>query len=388
MVRCFLFTIIVTLIAFKASTKDFDIEANNIIVADSEIGRVIFEKNSHEKISPASITKLMVAYITFEALKKGDITLNTTTVVSKNAYQKGHYTNGVSSMFLNIKEVVSVDNLLRGMIVISGNDAAIVIGEMLAGSEEEFIVRMNAKAKILGMNNTNFVNIDGVYDDNHYSTAADLYLLSNAIIADFPEYYHYFAIENFTHNGITSSNRNTLLSLSLNNNVKVDGLKTGHVEDSKYSLAFSAIKNDTFRLTGVVINLKSKQKRTSETKKLIDWLFNTYERKIFYKKGDLIATSIVYNGTKSIIEIKAPKDIVLVLPKNILQEKIKITLTYKNYYVAPVALNRKIATLDINFSDSKYNASYDIYPVEDIKISMIIYRYLVSPYYAIKKLLG
>ena len=374
-------------IAFSA-TPNYEIKAKSAFVVHSETNKILFQKYPNQKISPASITKLMTIYIIFDALKKGLISLDTVVIVSDNAYNKGNYRTGGSTMFLRKGEHVSVGELIKGIIVVSGNDASIVMSELIVGTEEEFLSEMNKKAKELGLDNTHFQNVDGIYNKNHYSTAKDLYTLTNRLIEDFPEYYNYFSILEYTHNGITQKNRNPLLTLSFANNVVVDGLKTGHVDDSKYSLAFSSIKDNNFRVSGIVIGTNSENERKIEVRKLVDWVYRSYERRVIYNKGDIIKEVPIYNGKETTLNIIAHKDIVVLVPILMKNSDIKQTLSYKNYYMAPIKKGEKIATLDIIAKDSDYNISYDLYAESDIKSSFIVFQYLLAPYYAIKKALG
>ncbi|MCL2567368.1 MAG: D-alanyl-D-alanine carboxypeptidase [Alphaproteobacteria bacterium] len=371
----------------NAVIPSYEIKARAAFVVYPETNMVLFQKNPNQIISPASLTKLMTIYIIFDSLKKGVISLDTIAIVSDNAYKKGNYRTGGSTMFLKQGQHVSVDDLIKGIIVVSGNDASIAMSELIVGTEEEFLVEMNKKAHELGLSNTNFQNVDGIYNKNHYSTAHDLYTLTYRLMQDFPEYYHYFAIPEFTYNGITQQNRNPLLTLPFAKGVVVDGLKTGHIDDSKYSLIFSGIKDDNFRITGVVIGANSESERKIETKKLVDWVYRTFERRVIYARGDIIKEVPIYNGKESTLNIVANRDIVVLVPKTMSNDDIKQTLSFKNYYMAPIHSGDKIATLDIIIKDSDYNISYDLFAETDIENSMAFVKYLLSPFYAVKKLL-
>lgn len=366
----------------------YETKAKTAFIANYETNTVLFQKDPYEKISPASITKLMTIYIIFDDLKKGLVSLDTYAIVSNNAYKKGNYRNGGSTMFLRKGQTVKVDDLIKGIIVVSGNDASIVMSELIVGTEEQFLNKMNEKAKELGMTNTHFQNVDGIYDKDHYSTAYDLYILSNHLIKDFPEYYHYFSIPEFTFNGITQKNRNPLLFLTFSDGIVPDGLKTGHVDQSGYSMSFSATKNDKFRITGIIIGTVSNEERKIESKKLLDWVYRNYERRVIYHKGDIIKEVPLYNAKDNTMAIIANEDIFVIVPKSIKDSEIKQTLTYKNYYMSPLKKGEKIATLDIILKDSDYNLSYDIYAEKNVDLSSGIFRYVLAPYYAIKKTLG
>ncbi|MDR0484489.1 MAG: D-alanyl-D-alanine carboxypeptidase [Alphaproteobacteria bacterium] len=391
MLRIFFYFLIIAFCSIKlafSAIPSYEVKVKAAIVVSPETNKILFQKNSEQRISPASLTKLMTIYLIFDSLKKGLISLDTVAIVSENAYKKGNYRTGGSTMFLRKDEHVSVDDLIKGIIVVSGNDASIVMSELIVGTEEEFLNEMNKKARELGLENTNFQNVDGIYNKNHYSTVADLYTLTNRLMQDFPEYYHYFAIQEFTHNGITQKNRNPLLTLTFANNVVVDGLKTGHVDDSKYSLILSSIKDDNFRIVAVLIGANSEIERKIEARKLIDWVYRTFERRVVYHKGEVIKEAPIFNGKQDTLQIIANQDIVVLVPRSMSNDDIKQTLSYKNYYMAPIKKGEKIATLDITAKDSDYNISYDLFAEKDIESSLIISKYLLAPYYAIKKLLG
>ncbi len=368
-------------------TPSYEIKVETALVVNPESNKVLFQKNPNQKISPASITKLMTVYLIFDALKKDLISLDMIAIVSDNAFKKGNYRTGGSTMFLRKGEQVTVEELVKGIIVVSGNDASIVMSELIVGTEEEFLKKMNEKAQELGLLNTHFQNVDGIYNKEHYSTARDLYILANRLIEDFPEYYHYFSIQELTHNGITQKNRNPLLFFSFSNNIVPDGLKTGHVNDSGYSISFSVIKDNKFRITGILIGAISESERRIEIRKLIDWTYRTYERRVIYNKGEVIKEVPVYNAKNSVINIIANQDIIVVVPKLLKNAEIKQTLSYKNYYISPIKKGDKIAMLEIKTNNSEYNITYDLYAEQDIEPPFILFRYLLAPYYAIKKTL-
>lgn len=270
------------------------------LLYDMQADKVLLSKQLNERMYPASMTKVMTAYLVMERLKNGSLTMEDTFKVSEKAWRKGG-----SKMFVLVNKNVSIADLLRGVIVQSGNDAAIVLAEGIAGSEEAFARLMNAKAKELGMHNTNFLNPTGWPDDNHYTTARDLLILAKRIITDFPEYYPIFAEEAFEYAGIFQKNRNPIL----NTVDGADGLKTGHTEAAGYGFMGTAKRGDR-RLVVIVGGLDSKASRAAESKKLLDWGFRAFKPVVFAKAGQTIMKVPVWLGERDELEIISPIDIV------------------------------------------------------------------------------
>jgi D-alanyl-D-alanine carboxypeptidase (penicillin-binding protein 5/6) len=252
--------------AFAASVAPLETTAKQAIIVDATTGDVLFNKDSDVKMPTTSMSKVMTMYLVFDALKKKKLELDNAAIISPTARkQEG------SRMFVNEGETVKVEDLVRGVIIQSGNDAAVALAEAVAGSESTFAGLMNAKAKELGMTNSNFVNATGLPDPNHYSTAKDLATLAQALIRDFPEYYHYYSETEFTYNKIKQGNRNPLLY----RNMGVDGMKTGHTEDAGYGLIASALR-DGRRVISVANGLKTMQERADESAKMIEWAYREY----------------------------------------------------------------------------------------------------------------
>jgi len=247
--------------------------ASHALLMDADTGTVLFEKNADEKMHPASMSKLMTAYLIFEALKKGQYTLDTEFVVSDNAWEKGGAKTGGSTMFLNPKQSVKIRDLLRGIIVQSGNDACIVAAEGIAGSEDAFAQMMNAKAKKLGLTNSSFRNATGLPNPDHLMSAKDLALLAQHLINDFPEYYPIYSEKEFTYNKIKQQNRNPLLTQMPG----ADGLKTGHTSESGYGLTGSMKTYDGRRLIMVINGLQSMADRAKESQKVMSWGVANFE---------------------------------------------------------------------------------------------------------------
>ena len=252
-----IFILIICFLCFKSSFASFDIKAKTAILQDFSSGKILFEKEADLSIYPASMTKIMTSIIAFELIKKGDLTLDDKFIVSENAWRLS--ASGFSSMFIMVGDEVSVEDLLRGIIVASGNDACVALAEGIAGSEEEFAIMMTAKAKELGMKNTNFSNSSGINDPDNYSTVRDILIMSEHLIKNYPEYYEYFKETEFTWDRtggdpITQGNRNPLLY----KNIGADGIKTGYLAVEKYSLA-SSVKRKERRLIAVVSGFNTKK---------------------------------------------------------------------------------------------------------------------------------
>jgi D-alanyl-D-alanine carboxypeptidase (penicillin-binding protein 5/6) len=358
-------------------------------VEDFYGGLPLFSLAENERLYPASMTKVMSAYIIFKHLKNGSLSLNDVVVISANAYKKGNYRTGSSTMFLEQGQKVLVSDLIIGTIVVSGNDAAIALAEHISGSEQNFVLEMNEEAKKLGLYNTNFTNVYGWPDSKNYTTAKDLVELSRRLIIDFPEYYFYHSIKEFKYNRITQSNRNPLLGKGLSEGIVVDGLKTGHTEISKYSVALSAYNTDNppFRILAVISGAASEKIRREESAKLIEWVYQNYKQITLYKKGELIIEiPVLYSFTHK-LKVIAQEDIVVVVPKKYDTSDIKIIVDYPQYLLPEITKDMKVATLFINTKDDYFSKKYDLVSGVDINEQNIIIRFLFSPYYAIRKII-
>jgi D-alanyl-D-alanine carboxypeptidase (penicillin-binding protein 5/6) len=286
--------------------------AKQAILMDVNSGQVLFKKNENEKISPASITKVMTSIIAFDLIKSGELKLNEKFLVSNKAWRMAK--QGYSSMFIVPNDRITVLNLLKGIIIASGNDACIALAEGIAGSEAAFASIMNDKAKSIGMTNTNFSNSSGIYSEDNYSTVSDISLMSVYLIKEFPELYKMYAERTFTWdrtggNPITQSNRNTLLY----KNSKVDGIKTGHLNDSGYSLAATMLVNNR-RILSVVSGTNSQKERAKESLKLLNHAIITTELLLIKKENPLFSIN-TWNGKKSSIKLELEKDLYITYSK-------------------------------------------------------------------------
>ena len=329
----------IALVFFGISTARAEINtsAEFAIIMDFETGAVLFEKNADAPMKPASMAKMMTIYLAFEQLKSGVLGLEDTFPVSTEAWKKGG-----SRTFLEPNSRVRVADLLRGVIVQSGNDAAIVIAESLGGSEDAFADSMTAKAKELGMHNTIFGNSTGWPDARTTTTARDLAILARAIIAEFPEYYPMFKEENFTYNNIKQGNRNPLIY----GTIGADGLKTGHTEESGYGLVGTALRGGQ-RVILVVNGLKSNQARSRESKRLIDLTFRVFDRYNLVKQGEILGYASVWMGRRGIVPLTVGADIVKILPKAS-ADKITRTTDWLSSISAPIKKGQALGQLRID----------------------------------------
>jgi D-alanyl-D-alanine carboxypeptidase (penicillin-binding protein 5/6) len=307
------------------------------IIVDYQTGTVLFEKNADEPMAPASMSKLMTVYLVFEQLKSGRISMEDTLPVSEKAWRKGG-----SKMFVEVNSQVKIADLLRGIIVQSGNDACIVVAEGLAGSVPAFAELMNKKARELGLTGSHFVNASGWPDPEQKMTARDLAVLAKRIIQDFPEYYEIFSEKEFTYNGIRQGNRNPLLY----RNMGADGLKTGHTEESGYGLTASAERNGR-RIILVVHGLGGMQERADESARLIEWAFREFANYEFVKAGETIATAPVWLGESETVPLVVEEDLTVTLPRGD-RDKVRVVARFDGPVPAPIEAGQVIGELEIS----------------------------------------
>lgn len=308
------------------------------LVVDVETGDILWERNSTERLYPASMTKIMTAYVVFEQLEKGVLSLDDTFLVSKKAWRKGG-----SKMFLQEGKYVSVQDLLLGLIVQSGNDAAITLAEGIASTEEDFALMMNDTAKRLAMKDTHFVNASGWPDKNHYSTAQDLYRLGYAMITRFPQYYSMYKEKEFTYAGIKQGNRNPLLYA----NIGADGLKTGHTEISGYGLIGSAVKKGR-RVIIVVHGMKSKSERAKESVRITRWGLDRFTNYTLFQAGDIVDEMAVWLGKEPTVSLYLKDDITLTLPNNVDTNDLKVALQLQEPLPAPITKGQPLGTIVVS----------------------------------------
>ena len=315
-------------------------KADSAIILDVNSNTILFEKNADERQGPASMSKLMIIYMVFERLQNRTLTTDQEFLVSKKAWKFGG-----SKMFVNIGDMVSVENLLKGIIVQSGNDACIVLAEGLSGTEENMVDEMNEKAVEIGLTNSNFQNVTGWPHEDHYMSLKDIAYLSKLIITNFFEYYYLFAINEFTYNNIKQFNRNKLISID-----GFDGLKTGRTSQSGYGIVASS-KRENRRIISVVNGLNSEKERINETKKLVNWSFREFVNYDLYKSGDSIQFAKVWLGKESFVPLVLNEDLSVTIKKKNL-DKFKIKLVYETPIVSPVKKGDKLAELQLIEGDN------------------------------------
>lgn len=324
-----------------AKGQGYEADVEFAILVDFETGTVLYQRNADTPMPPASMAKLMTMFILFEALRDGRYTLDDEFVISENAWRKGGAPSGTSTMFAELGSSIAIRDLMRGVIVQSGNDASIAIAEGMAGSEETFAVQMNEAAERLGLEGTVFTNSTGLPDPEQRVTARDLATLAAAIIRQFPDFYRIYSERSFTWNGITQSNRNALLGM----NIGADGMKTGFTEESGYGLIASATRGDR-RLIAVINGAESAESRTAEAAALLEWGFNSFRRVSLFGDGDAIAEADVFGGTQGTVGLRLTEPLNLLVPEG---DQLAITaeVTYDGPLVAPVEADEVVGTLRI-----------------------------------------
>ena len=338
------------------------IAAKSWLLLDYSTGQALASYNPDDRVEPASLTKLMTAYVVLAALKEGKLTPTQAVPVSERAWK----TPG-SRMFIEPKKPVTVDELLRGMIVQSGNDACIALAEAVAGSEEAFAQMMNREAQRLGLKATRFANATGLSDPQHYSTARDLGALAAALIRDYPEHYPLYALREYTYNRITQANRNRLLWLD----PAVDGVKTGHTENAGYCLVASA-KRGPRRLLSVVMGAASDGMRTQESQKLLNFGFQFFDAVKLYGKDQEVSRLRVWKGAQNTVRAGFLEDFTLSLPKG-MAENLKASLVSQQPLMAPVLKGQRIATLKLSLDDRPYG-EYPVVALETVPVAGLIGR--------------
>ena len=335
------------------------IAARGHLLIDFDSGKVLSENNSEEILEPASLTKMMTSYIIGQELKSGNLKLTDKVTISENAWSKNFPDS--SKMFIEVGKEVTVDDLNRGIIIQSGNDACVAMAEHIAGSESAFADLMNSWALQLGMTNTHFVNSHGLHAEGHHTTAKDMAILAKAIITDVPNEYKLYSQKSFKYNGIVQYNRNALLwDKSLN----VDGMKTGHTSAAGYSLVSSATK-DGMRLISVVMGTRSEESRKVESKKLLNWGFRFFETITPYKANDQLTEERIWMGSQATIKLGVPADTPVTLPRNQTQN-LKADFIINSELRAPIQQGDTVGQVNYKLEDTTV-ASYDLIALETVE---------------------
>ena len=341
------------LFAFSQANA-FSTKAQYALLIDADTGTVLYQKNASQKMAPSSMSKLMTLYLVFERLQNGTLKLNDKFLVTPKAWKMGG-----SKMFVSPNTFVSIEDLLRGVIVQSGNDASVTLAEGIAGSEKDFTNLMNAKASELGLKNSHFANATGLPNKDHYMSAEDIALLSVKIIKNFPKLYHYFSEKEFTFNNITQPNRNNLLDVN-----GVDGLKTGNTDAGKYGISVSAAK-DGRRLVAVINGTPNPKERAIEAQNLLQYGFLNYSNIAIPKDQNSLGEIPVFLGEIEKVTFSTKKPAIFTVP---LTEKGKtqIQIKYPSIIYAPIDTTKKIGEIIIKLYDG-HTYNLDIYPVKKIK---------------------
>lgn len=338
--------------------NSFDkINSKSYILVDQETGQVLASQRSDERLPPASLTKVMTAYVVFDKLKKGELKLDDEATVSMRAWKTGG-----SKTFVEVGKKVKVEDLVQGMIIQSGNDAATTLAEHIGGTEESFTDMMNAYAKDLGMENSHFLNVTGLPKEGHYTTAEDLSILAKRMITDFPEYYKYYSMKSFTYNNIFQSSRNRLLL----QDPTVDGMKTGFTDKAGYCYISSAVKNGR-RLVTVVLGADKPQKRFDDAKILFAYGFNNFETHRVITKNQLIEqlNTNVLKGEKDIVRVGAANDITFITEKN-KKEDITVEVNMNELLIAPINQGDVVGTMVVKRNE-QIIGEVDVITLEDVK---------------------
>ena len=372
-------SLIGSLFFFQTAYSNVEIKARTAILQDFLSGEILYEKEPDRSIYPASMTKIMTTIIAFDLIKSGDLTLDEKFIISEKAWRLS--TSGYSSMFVMVGDEVSVENLLRGIIVASGNDACIALAEGIAGTEEEFAIMMTAKAKEIGMENTNFANSSGINDPDNYSTVRDIMVMSNYLIKEHPEYYEWFKEKEFTWDRtggdpITQGNRNPLLY----KNMGVDGIKTGYLAVERYSLASSLERNGR-RLVAVGSGFETKNSRSRESSKLLVYGLTNFDLVQISKSDQPLESIDVWLGKENTVKVYTKEDIFKTIKKG-QKKKLKIKVSYDGPIEAPIKKDQVLAKLKIIY-DQDLIDEYDLLALNEVKKVNIFSRLIRSLNYLI-----
>ncbi len=343
-------------ISFESKSKSLETRAKQAILYDYETNSIIFEKNADELMSPSSMSKIMTIYYVFQKIKDGEIKLSDKFKVSKKAWKKGG-----SKMFLNVNSMVTLEDLIRGIIVQSGNDACIAIAEGIAGSEELFAEELNLLAKEIGLINSNFTNSTGWPDPEHLTTIKDLLTLTIRTIEDFPEFYHYYAEKEFTYAGIKQLNRNPLLF----NDINADGLKTGHTSLGGYGLVASVERNNR-RLIIILNGLKRNKDRTKESEKLVKIGLNQYKNINLFDVNQIVSNLQVWGGQKKQVKVYPKNKISITVPNKIKRDLIYTIKHYKPL-IAPIEKDQEVAELIVKKKNNEILKKFKLYSKNEVK---------------------
>ena len=371
--------IFTTFFLVEFANANFDLKARTAILQDYYSGEILYEKEADNSIYPASMTKIMTTIIAFDLIKSGDLSLNEKFIISEKAWRLS--TSGYSSMFIMVGDEISVENLLKGIIIVSGNDACVALAEGIAGTEEEFAILMTAKAKEIGMENTNFANSSGINNPDNYSTVRDILKMSKYLIDKHPKFYKLFSEKEFTWNRtggdpITQGNRNPLLY----KNFGADGIKTGYLAVEKYSLASSIIRNGR-RLIAVGSGFNSKNARSKESTRLLTYGLTNYDLVNISKAKEPFDKVEVWLGKEDTIDVYTDQDVYKTI-KKAKKKLLKVSVNYEGPIEAPIQKGEKVAILKVVYDD-EIVGEYDLLASNEVKKVNFVSRLLKSLNYLI-----
>lgn len=349
------------------------VAASSHILQDFNTGKVLAENNADAKLAPASLTKILTVYVVFKEIKNGHLKLDDKVTISQNAWK----TSG-SKMFVQVNDQVKVEDLLKGVIIQSGNDASVALAEHVAGNEATFAELMNQHAARLGMANSHFENSDGLPSESHYVSARDLAILTTALIKEFPEYYPWFSQKDFTYNKITQQNRNMLLS----RDESVDGVKTGHTEEAGYCLVASALRNG-MRLISVVMGTESVNARANENQNLLNYGFRFFESHKLYQGKTSINEARIWKGASETLQLGLADDLYVTVPRRRYSD-LKASVNVDKQIVAPVKVGDKLGTVSVKLKDEVV-ATKDLIALQEVEKGGIFRRLYDSMLMMIKK---
>ena len=370
-----IFSIFLLLIStINIAYSKIEVDARYAILQDHLSGKILYEKEADEEIYPASMTKIMTTIVAFDLIRKGEVSLDEKITISEKAWRMSQ--SGYSSMFVMLNDQVSVEELLKGIIIVSGNDACVALAEGLSGTEEDFVILMNEKAREIGMQNTNFQNSSGINDPDNYSTVRDIAIMSKYLIEEYPEFYTYYKEKNFTWDRtggdpITQGNRNPLLY----KNMGVDGIKTGYLSVEKYSLA-SSMKVGERRLTAVISGFETKNKRSRESARILNWGLRSFDTIKIAKVDEPVENLNVWLGKKPKVEAIVLEDLYLTVPKR-KKNTIKAVIEYNGPIEAPISKGDQLGILNVYIKDELVK-TVDLISNESIKRANIFSRLLKS----------
>ncbi|HEU6442862.1 MAG TPA: D-alanyl-D-alanine carboxypeptidase family protein [Microvirga sp.] len=353
----------------EARAQAFQTSAPTAILMDADSHAVLYEKNADVLTAPASMAKTMAAEVVFHEMKNGRLSFDSTFTISENAWRKGGASSGGSSMFAQVHSTIRLEDLLRGLIVQSGNDAAIALAEGIAGTEENFANLMNERARAIGLTKSTFRNATGYGHPEQKATARDLAKLAIHIIETYPDLYKLFGEREFTWNKIRQQNRNPLLSMDIG----ADGLKTGNIEESGYGLIGSAVQNGQ-RLVVVVNGLKNARERANESRKLLDWGFRAFESRELFAEGQVVGEAQVYGGSRRSLPLVSQKPIRVLVPRGD-GERVTARIIYTGPLKAPIQKGTEVARLQVNRGEMQA-LEMPLYASEDIQEGTLSQRAL------------